>query len=282
MREGIRNKVSEIKLADLHVHTHFSDGTFAPDEAIRCAKEHGLVAIAITDHDVIDGIEPSLEAGKKYQVEVIPGVEITTEVDGREIHILGFYIDWKRKWFQNELKKICNMRLHRARKILNKLAKSNIRITMEELLQESGPGSMGRLHIAQVMHKKGFVSSINEAFKKYIGDKGPCYAGRFKLTPKQAIEMILAIGGIPVLAHPHLMRMDELIPGMIKNGLKGIEVYHSEHKRTASERYKALAEKHNLLITGGSDCHGLGKGGVLIGKVKVPYELVEKLKGVRS
>lgn len=266
------------KVADLHIHTYLSDGTFSPKQVLEISHKLGIACIAITDHDSIDGIEPVLKLAKSYEIEVIPGVELTAEVGDNEVHIIGYYIDWRDKGFGAKLKALRHARVERIKKMVEKLAEFGINIEAKEVFEFAGPGAVGRLHLAQVMYQKGLVASIDEAFRKYIRNHGPCYVKKFTLSPREAIEMIKSVGGIPVLAHPHLLKMDELIPSFIRDGLQGIEVYHSDHLDQATQRYEKLAHKYGLLITGGSDCHGLGKKEVLIGKVKLPYSLVEKLK----
>lgn len=271
------------KKADLHVHTIVSDGTFSPQEAVSYAKKIGLSALAITDHDCVDGISPAIEFSKDKGVEIIPGIELTAEDASNEIHILGFFIDWNKPWLKEKLKKLCLGRLNRMKEMLGKLNKNGFKITIEELLESSGPsGVVGRLHLAQLMLKKNYVFSLEEAFKRYIGDWAPFYVKKINLSYQDAIETILKLGGIPVLAHPHLLHRDDLIPALVKAGLKGIEAYHTEQPAKVSRRYESLAKEYNLLITGGSDCHGQGKGKILMGGVTVPYELVEKLKEAKN
>lgn len=266
------------RLADLHVHTYLSDGTFSPKEVVERAKDIGLSCIAITDHDCVDGVEPALEVGKKIGIEIIPGVELTVEEKNAEVHILGFFINYKDEPFLKLLKTIRQSRIERTYQMIEKLKKYNVLIDPEEVFKTSGPGSVGRLHVAFVLEKHGYVSSVREAFRRYIGDKAPCYVKHFEISAKDAIAEIKRIGGVAVFAHPHVMGEDRFIPQFVKYGLNGIEAYHSDHPTSASKYYVELAERYKLLITGGSDCHGLGKGEILMGKVKVPYEVVEELK----
>ncbi|MDD5680669.1 MAG: PHP domain-containing protein [Candidatus Omnitrophica bacterium] len=266
------------KFADLHVHTFHSDSTFTPEQVVDVAHKGGLAGIAITDHDNVAGIDPSIGFAGKYGMEIIAGVELTAEVDNLEIHILGYFIDWKAEWFEKKLVKIRQARLERIHAMIEKLKKQGVDIDPKKVFALSGPGAVGRLHLATVLYNEGIISSISEAFRKYIGQSAPCYVRKYKLTPKEAMDMILKLGGVPVLAHPHILGRDDLIPGFIKDGLRGMEVYHTEHSSAATSRYRDIASRYNLVMTGGSDCHGMGKGRVLLGKVKVPYSLVETLR----
>ena len=266
------------KFADLHVHTFHSDSTFTPDEVVDVAHKKGLSAIAITDHDSVGGIDPSIAAAKQYGMEIIAGVELTAEEEDLEIHILGYYIDWKADWFEKKLAKMREARLKRIYAMVKKLKDVGVDIEPGQVLKVSGPGAVGRLHLATVLYNEGVTSSISEAFRRYIGNKAPCYVKKYKLTPKEAVDMILKLGGVPVLAHPNVLGRDDLIPRFVKDGIRGIEVYHTEHKNSTATHYEEMALRYDLLITGGSDCHGAGKGEVLLGKVKIPYSLVEALK----
>lgn len=266
------------RYADLHIHTYNSDSTLSPQEVVELAHERGLAAISITDHDCIDGIEPAMECAKRYDIEVIPGVELTAEEGDLEVHMIGYFIDWKAGWFIKKLSEIRETRVNRIYDMVEKLKKFKINIDAKKVFEISGPGAVGRLHLANVLYNEGYTSSITEAFRKYIGNKAPCYVKKFKLTPKESIDMILKLGGVPVLAHPHILGKDDEIPGMAKKGLRGIEVYHTEHPNNATVRYEEIAFANGLLVTGGSDCHGMGKGQILLGRVKVPYSIVEDLK----
>ncbi len=267
-----------MKYADLHVHTFYSDSTFSPEEVVSCAKDKGLAAIAICDHDSIDGIEPCQRIGAVLDVEIISSVELTVEKQDAEIHILGYLINWKADWFQKKLKEMQNFRIERIHEMVGKLNEANVKISADDVFKLAGKGSVGRLHVAQAMLKSGAVRSFKEAFGKYIGFLKPCYVSNVRFSPQEAIDMILRVGGVPVLAHPDVMGKDEYIPELREYGLKGIEVYHTDHKSKAVRRYEELAKQHGLLMTGGSDCHGLGKGRVLLGEVRVPYDLVQNLK----
>ena len=274
------------KIVDLHIHTKLSDGTFSPEKVVECAKAKGLSAIAITDHDSCAGIAPAIIAGKDLQIEVIPGVELSAEIEEESIHILGYFIDWQNESFVKKLDELTALRVDRAKEILRKLKEHDIELSEEALLRLSGSGSVGRLHIAKLMAKKGFVSSIHEAFRKYISNSGPCYVKNSKLTPKEAVSMIKDVGGIPVLAHPKTIcienrSIEDIIKELVCDGIQGIEVFYPDHSKKDEVEFQRLAEKYNLAITGGSDCHGLAKKNVLIGKIKVPYELVEKLRTLK-
>ena len=267
-----------MRYADLHIHTNYSDSTFSPEEVAACAGERGLSAIAICDHDCVDGIKPCGIAAAPFDIEVIPGIELTVEKQDAEIHILGYFIDCKVEWFRKKLKEMRDSRIGRIRKMVEKLNADGIDVRAEDVFNLAGRGTVGRLHLAQAMLKTGKVKTFKDAFAKYIGFAKPCYVPHAQFSPKEAIEMILKVGGVPILAHPGIMNKDEYIPELIACGLKGIEIYHTDHGAAAVKRYEELVKEYGLLATGGSDCHGLGKGKVLIGTVRVPYELVEKLK----
>lgn len=267
--------------ADLHIHTNLSDGTFSPQEVIQYAYKNNLMAIAITDHDCVEAIEPATKEALSFNIEVIPGIELTAEIDQTEIHILGYLIDYKQDWFIKKLDQLRSARVERIYAMVEKLKTLGVNIQPEEVF-ELASGSVGRLHLARVLKSDGFVSSLKEAFDKYIGEHSPAYVGRFRFSPKEVIDMIARLGGISVLAHPSTMRKDELIPQLVEHGLRGLEVYYPDQTQQVTKYYENLANKYNLLITGGSDCHGLARGEILMGRFKIPYELVEKLKDARD
>lgn len=267
-----------IKKADLHIHTNFSDGTFSPQEVVEKAKNAGLAAIAITDHDCVDGISPAEEAGEKSGIEIIPGVELTVEERDNEIHILGYFIDYKDAAFRKFLENLRKERKERTLKIVSKLRDLGIDITIEDILKMAGRGAIGRLHIAHCLREKGYIHNIYDAFIKYLGEGKPAYIKRKRLSPEEAIEIIEKLGGVSVIAHPHSIKSEEIVEDLIKMGIEGLEVFHSDHSKRTSSHFLKLAKKYNLLTTGGSDCHGLRKERVLIGTVKIPYSVVEELR----
>lgn len=267
-----------MRYADLHIHTMFSDGTFSPEEAVKEAHKLGLSCIAITDHDAVSAIEPAMRAANTLDTEVIPGIELTAEMDNNEVHILGYFIDWQAQWFQDKLEQICAVRKKRALTIIEKLKAQGIHLDPDELLRLSAPGSVGRLHIARMLEREGFVYSTQEAFNKYIGNGRPCYVKKFNLPPAEAIEIICRLKGLAVLAHPYTLGNDEFIPELVQMGLRGLEVYYPEHGKSTTRHYLNLAQKYGLLVTGGSDCHGNSYNGGMFGQIKLPYNLVEALK----
>ncbi len=264
--------------ADLHIHTCFSDGTFTPLEVITEARRVGLSCIAIADHDSIEGISPAQEAALQYYIEVIPAIEFSTEENDTEVHILGYFVDYKNKLFIDKLKVLREARRERMCKMVEKLNALDIDITPQEIYSLSPEGALGRLHIARVLLRKGYVKTITDAFRKYLGNNSPCYAERFKLTPKEAVEIISKIGGISVVAHPYSMNNDLLIESLVKAGIGGIEAYYPEHSARVTKKYLEIAGDYGLFVTGGSDCHGMGRGKIALGNIKIPYELVEKMK----
>lgn len=271
-----------MKTADLHLHTFFSDGTYSPEELVNKAHNQGLSVIAITDHDTVDGIERGIEAGKLSGVEVLPGIELTVEYQAREVHLLGYLIDYQNKDLKQKLEVLNNNRIERIYKITAKLKEQGINLNPEAVFNLAKNGSPGRLHIARAMVAEGIIGSTYEAFRKYIGDKCPSYVAGFKFTPQEGIKLIKNLQGIPVLAHPYSINNDELIPLLVDFGLMGLEVYYSEHTQSMINFYFDMAKKYNLLVTGGSDCHGEAKSEIKIGSVKIPYELVEKLKEAKK
>lgn len=264
---------------DLHVHTTASDGLFTPKEVVYWAYKKKLSAIAITDHDTIDGIEEGLYYGKKYNIEIIPGIEINTDYKGSEVHILGYYIDYKASWFLKILNDIRFSRYNRAKKMIKKINDLGLQVTMEEVIELSGTASIGRPHIARVLVKHNYAHNTKEVFEKFLGIDGPAYVERYKINPFEAIEYILKCGGVPVLAHPGLIKDIKIIKELVEAKLQGLEVFHSKHNDYMTKLYSSIAKQYNLIITGGSDCHGaLYNGEPLLGTLNISRKYLDLLK----
>lgn len=265
--------------ADLHIHTYYSDGFWSPAEVVEQVVAEGDISIiAITDHDITDGVRETRAAAEPYGIEVVPAIEVSSNWQERPVHILGYFVDLDNPTFQADQKRVVEMRLDRMKKMVLKLTEFGKIVDMDELQAFAHRGIVGRLHLAHLLVERGMVGSVAEAFERYLGDTKPCYVPIGSHTPKGAIEMILQAGGVPVLAHPGLTQIDELIPQMVRYGLQGIEIWHGAHSPEQSRYYRSIAKKHGLLVSGGSDCHGPGKGEVLIGNVKVGLEVVEALR----
>lgn len=272
-----------MRVVDLHVHTNVSDGLLSPFQVVSEASESGLAAIAITDHDTMDGLPYAEAAGRKHGIEVVPGVELSAGYGGTEFHILGYYCDPNNPFLKKTLKAVRRSRYDRMMKMLEKLKKLGIEIELKEVLQVVKGQMLGRPHLAITLCIKGYCKTPAEAFKKYIGFDGPAYVERMKFSPYDAIFMIRNARGIPVLAHPGFYKEDKLIPSLVRAGLLGIEVFHPDHLMVSNYRYMRIAKKYNLLVTGGSDYHGSHLGtATTIGAVTVDYSYLEKLKNVSS
>jgi predicted metal-dependent phosphoesterase TrpH len=279
-----------MEIIDLHVHTTASDGSLTPREVVRRAKALGLKAIAVTDHDTVAGVEEALEEGILCGLEVIPGIEISVDVTGGTCHLLGYFIDYKDEDLLKRLLFIQRAREERNLKMLQKLKALGIDLTLEEVKAQAKDGQICRPHFALAMIKKGYVSSVDEAFERFLKKGGPAYVEKFRLSPEEAIRMILQSKGIPVLAHPFTLELEKeefeiFLKELKQHGLKGIEAYYPDHNIEQTEFYERLGKKYGLLITGGTDFHGppreeieLGKGR---GNLSIPYELLLKLKEVK-
>lgn len=268
------------KYADLHLHTTFSDGSLSPEQIVIEANRLGFSAIAITDHDILDGIKPALLAGQKHCVEVIPGVELSAIFNDEEIHIIGFYIDWLDQTFQEKLLGFREFRVTRAKKMVDKLNQLGIDIEYNDVLKLADSISVGRPHVATALLEKGYVNTVSEAFYRFLADGGPAYVSKQKLSPAEAIAMILDAGGVPVLAHPGMIHQD-IISELVSSGLMGLEAFHPYHGIQLSYYYCDLAKEYKLIVTGGSDCHGEARGKTTMGSIRLPYEHVEALKAAK-
>ncbi|TCT16775.1 hypothetical protein EDC18_10170 [Natranaerovirga pectinivora] len=274
-------------MIDLHVHSNASDGTMTPTELVTYAKNKGIKAIALTDHDTINGVREAKAVGAALGVEVISGIELSTSYNNKDVHILGLFIDENNKGFIDELDAFKESRSDRNEMMIERLNELGIDISNEDLSNESCDGVITRAHFAKVLLKKGYIKKIDEAFKKYIGDNCPAFIPRSKVTPESAINLIKKYNGISILAHPFLYDLSTkgligLIEHLKEEGLDGIEAIYSLHSGSEQSYIKQLAKKYDLLISGGSDFHGSNKPfidlGVGKGKLLVPDAVLEKLK----
>jgi predicted metal-dependent phosphoesterase TrpH len=283
-----------MRAIDLHTHSNNSDGTFSVKELIDRAHDKGLAAIALTDHDTVDGVDEAIEyAASKYpDLEVIPGVELSTEGEGREVHIVGLYIDNHDKEFVEGLSAFIDSRTTRNKKMCKKLSEeAGIPISYEALTEEFPDTVITRAHFAKFMVDRGYVNSRAEVFDRYIGDHCPYYVGREKITPEDAIRSILKAKGVPVFAHPILCRfgddrLDDFVGRLKGAGLVGIEAVYSTYERRDEIQIKELAKKYDLLVSGGSDFHGANKPdidlGTGCGKLFVPEDILIPIKAARG
>jgi len=281
-REVYRYHLGDV---DLHTHTTASDGKLTPEALVARAKEVGLRAVGVADHDTFGGVDAAMEAGKALGVEVIPAIELSCEANGQDLHLLGYYMDHHNPELQERLQYFRDVRERRAFLMVQKLNELGYPVSWERVLEIAGDAqAIGRPHVAQALLEAGLVNSWEQAFEELIGDGKPAYVPKAKMTPKEAIDFVLAYGGVPVIAHPALNTTPEYVEQLIAWGLRGIEVYHTRHRPEDVAQYRTLAEKHGLLITGGSDFHGISEAigdtdehGEL-GDVRVPYAFVEALK----
>lgn len=273
---------------DLHVHSTASDGTFTPSELVEYALKKGLRAMALTDHDTVEGLDEASAAAAGTGLELVPGIEFSTEYQGKDIHILGLDLNWRQESFRNALTDFQDSRTRRNEEMAERLRSlEGFDITLAEL-QEHFPGAvLTRAHYGKLMLEKGYVKDINEAFTRYIGEGCPCFVPRSRISPLQAIDLILEADGIPVLAHPLLYHMtaeqlDVLVRGLTRRGLAGLEAIYSSNKGTDESDMRRLARIHGLRISGGSDFHGsikphidLGSGR---GNLRIPYQVLKNLR----
>jgi len=267
------------KYVDLHIHSIYSDGTCSVDDIVKLASQKNLRTIAITDHDCIRGFADAKRCGDHAGVEVIAGVELSSEIGGADIHILGYCIDVRNAALNARLAEMKEARYHRAKKIVANLNKLGIDLRFETVLKTAGDAAIGRPHIAAAMLKEELIYSYREAFEKYIGYESPAYVEKLSLTPREVFRLILDAGGLPVLAHPGVTAVDERIAQFIRDGLAGIEAYHAEHSTAVRRHYVRYCQKNNLAYTGGSDFHSAAQMKSEIGSPRVPAVVVEKLAG---
>lgn len=304
-----------MRAVDLHVHSNRSDGTYTPRELVDYAAEKGLAAFALTDHDTVDGLDEAISYAEKLRQEhssarqeeflpesdshansmkqsplipeVIPGIEFSTEYQGQDVHIVGLYINHHNEAFAAQLQAFVDSREERNRKMCRLLTEGGIPVTYEALIREFPNAVLTRAHYAKYMLSHGFIKSMKEAFERYVGDHCPYYIPREKVTPSQAVSLVLQAGGIPILAHPVLYhmsdaRLDTLVCELKNAGLVGLEAIYSTYEPYEERQMRELAAKYGLLVSGGSDFHGGNKPGLDLGtgygKLYVPYEVLENIK----
>lgn len=265
--------------ADLHMHSTYSDGAYPPQELVGRMKAAGVGVVSLTDHDSVGGIEEAAAAGKDSGVEVIPGIELSATLDRREVHILGYFIDYHNEKFLEALVLFREYRLKRAERIVSKLNSMNIPLSLDSVLEQAGEGAVGRVHIANAMVNDGHADTFNQVFNKYIGEGRPAFERKFEMTPQQTVTLIAEAGGISVLAHPGRSIDEKQLLQIIDGGIDGIEVVHPSHSPDLVEHYRKIVNEYFLVESGGSDYHGgLRDDDHVLGRVNVPFETVETMR----
>jgi predicted metal-dependent phosphoesterase TrpH len=276
-----------MKSVDLHLHTRYSDGNWTPAGLVRAAAERGLAAIAITDHDSMDGIVEAQAAvaemrrGGEATPEVMPGVEVTCCLGTHEVHLLGYFCGegWRARPMQQVMAHARAVRRQRGEQIVARLAGLGVRLSFEEVLVCASGGAVGRPHVAMALMQRGYVGSLDEAFARFLRRGRPAFVERYRMSVAEGIRHIQRAGGAAVLAHPGLTRMDASIPQLALQGLNGIEAWHSRHNPSQTKRYRTMAKELGLIVTGGSDCHGTVRGlPPLLGSVHAPYDCLRALQ----
>jgi predicted metal-dependent phosphoesterase TrpH len=276
---------------DLHLHTTYSDGSYPPHEVVTMAHHAGLSTLAITDHDTTDGLPEAYSRASGLNLPIIPGIEISSLFLGKETHILGYFVEWKDPTFQCRLARLRETRCSRLPQIISKLTTLGVLITEEEVKDVAGVGSVGRPHIAQVILAKGYVTSVKEAFERYLGQGAAAFVPRDLPDAAEVISWIREVGGVAVLAHPSWVEdkqkgLQPICEALKKCGLQGLEVFYSTHTYKQFSEYLYLAKRLDLLVTGGSDFHGSVKPDVRIGvgrgNLKIPEKLLGPLEAARS
>ncbi|MCS6988259.1 MAG: PHP domain-containing protein [Chloroherpetonaceae bacterium] len=269
----------ERKRVDMHMHTTFSDGALSPKDLVRKAKQAGLSAISITDHDNLAALEEAKPLADELGVELIPGVEVSAVREERDIHILGYFVKTEQSPLSDYLSHCRKLRLSRTERMIERLNKQGVKIRIEHVLEKAGQGSVGRPHIAAVLQERGYVQSYNEAFLKYIGTNCPAYERSIETEPAEVISLINQAGGLSFLAHPGRQVPDDIVRHLIDNGLDGLEIVHPSHDEHRQEYYRAIANEYFLLMSGGSDYHGVKpQDEELFGKMHISYDWLCKMK----
>ena len=270
------------KYVDLHMHTTASDSTSSPTEVLEHALKAKLSAIAITDHDTLEGFIAIQKLNSSQDLEILPAAELSANYKGEDVHIIGYLMDYRDKQLLDKMEEFKSEREKRGVKMVEKLNQIGIGITMERVRAVAKHSVIGRPHLADALLQGNFTNSYDEAFIKYLGYEGPAYVAKKYLSPQEALDLIHQFKGVAVLAHPGILRKDNLIVDLVEMGLDGIEAYHSQHDYQLTNHYINLARKLGVIYSGGSDCHGKRKGRILIGTVKVPYQCLTMLKTVQQ
>ncbi len=266
------------KRADLHIHTSYSDGACSPEKVVEIAQTRKIDIISITDHDSVNGIAEAIAKGKEIGVEVIPGVELSTDIEDKEVHLLGYFIDYE----DTELKKYLSFfreeRYHRAKRIIRKLNILGLDISIDDVLTEAKSSAIGRPHIAMALKRLDLVKDYYEAFYKYLSDNGPAYERKIHVSPQSALKLINDAGGLSFIAHPGHMK-ESILHNLINAGIDGIEVVHPSHNNYQVKFYRGIVNQYCLLESGGSDFHGGHKGDTVhFGNYTIPSSKVEMMK----
>ncbi|HOC57703.1 MAG TPA: PHP domain-containing protein [Verrucomicrobiota bacterium] len=264
--------------ADLHLHSRYSDGTYGPEEMAAEARRCGLAAIALTDHDSVEGCADTAQACAAAGIEFIPGVELTVEVEGDELHILGYFIDTQNALLLSQIERFQAARQNRIREMVARLHRLQVPLSEQSVFVLANCRSPGRPHVARALVQAGLCRNLDEAFERFLRRNRPAWVPKFKMDGREAIGLIHQAGGVAALAHPGLNRTDAVIPEMIEAGMDGLECFHTKHSAATAELYLKLADRYGLLVTGGSDCHGMSKGKPLMGTVRVPCGRLEPLR----
>ncbi len=268
--------------ADLHLHSLFSDGTFTPEEVVGHGVRFGHRALALTDHDTVEGCERMAAACAAAGIEFLVGTELTAEHGGNELHILAYCVDPQNPELLAKIAKFQKVRQERIRDMVACINALGVPLQVEEVFALANCRSPGRPHVARALVRGGFCRTLDEAFERFLKKNRPAWVPKAKMSAPEAIELIHQAGGLAVMAHPGLNRSDQNIPAIVAAGLDGIECFHTKHPPATAEHYLAIARHYQLLVTGGSDCHGLSKGKPLIGTVRLDYQYVEKLYAAKS
>ena len=276
---------------DLHIHSTASDGTDTPTQIVQKAAKLGLAAIAVTDHDSVSGVAEAVQAGKEYSVEVVPGIEVSSDYRDENVHILGYFIDIDAPAMRPVLDWVKVERMDRNVKLVEMFQRDGFDISMEALLREYPGSVLGRPHFCEYLMHKGYISTVKEGFDKYLGEGKPYYLPKRRISIATAVETIVGAGGVPVLAHPFMYHYSkpeiiELIETVKDLGIRAVEAYYSEFSDEQTEWLLRAAEKYGLGISGGSDYHGPRKPHIAIGtgcnNLAIPYSVLENLRKLRG